>query len=271
MLFDAHNHLQSEAPERLPEVLGRAAKAGVTRMMTCGTGAPKDWDALQRLDDLYRGVVSISAGLHPWQVATSPIGWKAELERILDTRPFCVGEIGLDKSPKSDATIDDQLKAFNWQLDLALERALPVTIHCVGAWDHVQRAIATRHKLRIAIHSHRTSPEMTTALARYDVYFSIGPMCLGGQGKPIAPTLACIPPDHLLIETDSPNANLPPDRKPEAGNEPAEVKDVCMRVARLLGKDPAEIEQHTFANAEKCFSIHPAPVRATSPQPLSQS
>jgi TatD DNase family protein len=261
MLFDAHNHIQGEAlAAGLPGIMERAIQAGVGRMMTCATGAKGDWDRLLRLDDRYRGTVAISIGLHPWYVAATVIDWKSAMQKILDERPFSIGEIGLDRSDKVDCPIEDQLKAFGWQADLAVERHLPVTIHCVNAWDYLENVLLTRPKLRFLMHSYFASPELTAILARRDTFFSIGPTSFGTHRKPLEPMLAKIPSDRLLIETDSPDARFPKDMNPAAANEPARLKEICERLAKLMGKDVAEVEKQTFDNAERFF----APAHATA-------
>ena len=256
MLFDAHNHIQSEAfAACLPSVLERADKAGVTRMMTCATGARGDWDRLLRLDDEHRDGVAMSVGLHPWHVASNPANWKNALQKILDERPFAIGEIGLDRSERCDTPIEDQVKAFAWQLDLATERNLPATIHCIGAWDLLSTALLGRTKLRYLLHAYHASPELTKAFARRGAHFSIGTSAFGPHARSIAPTLALIPKDRLLIETDSPDAPFPSDSNHATGNEPARLPDVCTRVSTLLGKTPEETAQETATNALHFFEL----------------
>jgi TatD DNase family protein len=256
MLFDAHNHIQAVAFDGcLPEVLARAAGAGVGRMMACGTGAKGDWERLLRLDDTHRQAISVSIGLHPWYVATADLGWKVTLEKILEDRPFRIGEIGLDKSSRADAGIEDQMKAFLWQLDLAEERGLPVSIHCVGAWDYLHEALARRDHLRYMLHSFHGSPELTETFARKGAYFSIGPRSLSAGKRTPEACLAKIPPERLLIETDAPDSPLPEAIFPTGPNEPARLRDVCTRAARLTGKSVEELEKLTFDNTERFFSI----------------
>lgn len=266
MLFDAHNHFQTAAFDGCrKDVFARAAEAGVGRMMACGTGAKGDWERLIRLDDEHRQILSASVGLHPWFIAGAEIGWKNALEKILDERPFGIGEIGLDKSERTDAPIEDQMKAFLWQLDLAQERGLPVSIHCVGAWDYLHEALAGRTRLRYMLHSFLGSPELTAAFVRRGAYFSVGPRSFAAKKRPAGPFLAQIPHDRLLLETDSPDAPLPEPPFNSGPNEPARLRDVCTRVSFIVNKPFAEIEKLTFDNAEHFFSIIPTPEQTTHP------
>ena len=256
MLYDAHNHIQHTAPAvRIPELLQRAKEAGVGRMTTCATGARGDWEALLAIDDSHREVVSVAIGLHPWQVEATHIDWKSRMEKILDERPFSIGEIGLDKGESCECPIEEQIRAFEWQLDLALERNLPVTIHCVAAWDLLSEALLGRPKLRYLMHDYHASPEVTAALAKRGAYFSLGPASFGVHAKPIETALVKIPADRLLLETDSPDARFPRNMSPEKPNEPARARDICERLAKALGKEPAEVEKSTADNAVRFFGI----------------
>ncbi|MEJ2189523.1 MAG: TatD family hydrolase [Acidobacteriota bacterium] len=66
---------------------------------------------------------------------------------------MAVGEIGLDyhymNSPR-----EDQLAALAWQLDLALERRLPVVLHNRESWTDLEELLAERQgRLRGVCHS----------------------------------------------------------------------------------------------------------------------
>ena len=257
VLFDAHNHLQDErlAPD-LKAVIERARLAGVTQMMVCATGAAGDWDRLRAIADCNPGTVSISLGLHPWQVATANAGWKTLLELALNTQPCGIGEVGLDAQHAPSATMEDQMKALAWQMDLACERDLPVTVHCIGAWDKLYELLLTRPALRFMMHAYKGSPELTRELTRMGAYFSIGPLTLVQRFKPAGPCVAGIPADRMLIETDAPDgpAHLNRGRAKPLPCEPAALKEVCEGVATLLGKTPEEIERQTSDNAAHFFA-----------------
>ncbi len=61
------------------------------------------------------------------------------------------------------------------------------------------------------------------------------------------------PVDRLLIETDAPFLAPPPHRGKR--NEPALVRRVAEEIARVLGRDLAEIAAVTVANTERAFRL----------------
>src|SRR5262245_59352377 len=128
-LFDAHNHLQDDrlAPH-LGNILDALPKSGVIRMVVNGS-CESDWPQVLELARRSPLVIP-SFGYHPWYVKERSPKWKEVLVRHLDSVPSAVGEIGLDKWIK-DHDLAQQEEAFIWQLELATERNLPVSIHCL--------------------------------------------------------------------------------------------------------------------------------------------
>src|SRR5580704_19689332 len=126
MFTDSHCHLDGERfAADLEAVLDRAAAAGVTRMLSIGTG---EIDCAVRLADKYEQVYA-SIGVHPHDASKLTPQLLDDL-RALAANPKVVafGEIGLDYhydfSPR-----EIQREVFIEQLKLAHTLRLPVTIH----------------------------------------------------------------------------------------------------------------------------------------------
>ena len=77
-----------------------------------------------------------SFGYHPWYVKERSPDWQTVLVRHLDAVPSAIGEVGLDRWIK-DHDLAPQEEVFVWQLRLAAERNLPVSIHCLQAWGRL--------------------------------------------------------------------------------------------------------------------------------------
>ena len=257
MLFDAHNHLQDERlGGNLSTVLDRAKEAGVERMMSCATGARGDWDRLRAIADCNPGRVFVSLGVHPWFLGSVERSWKARLELALNSGGIGIGEAGLDAHKGGIAPIEDQMTALAWQMDLALERNLPITLHCVGVWDKMFELLRTRPGLCFVFHSYKGSPEMTREFARLGAYFSIGPSAVFEKRKPMTPTLAAVPPDKLLVETDAPDGRIvtnEPSAARQVCSEPSQLVAVCDGAAKILGLAREEIAAKTYENAARFF------------------
>jgi len=115
-----------------------------------------------------------SFGYHPWYVKERTAGWQATLLRSLDQIPSAVGEIGLDRWIK-DFDLAQQEEVFVWQLRVAAERNLPVSIHCLQAWGRLLELLQSepRPACGFVLHSFGGPQEMVEPLARLGGYFSL--------------------------------------------------------------------------------------------------
>ena len=134
-LYDAHNHLQDpRVGSDIASLVATAAQEGVVRMVVNGS-CEEDWPDVLALARKHAEVIP-SFGYHPWYVKERTPGWRDVLTRALDEVPSAIGEIGLDRWIK-DYDLPAQEEVFVWQLRLAAERELPVSIHCLQAWGRM--------------------------------------------------------------------------------------------------------------------------------------
>lgn len=250
MYFDAHNHLQDEwLRPHLERISQDVATAHISAMVVNGT-CEADWPVVSALATRFLWVRP-SFGLHPWDVGNAPAGWREHLLRALDADPrAALGEIGLDRWILESARPDDarlaglrraplaeQLDAFLWQFQIAVERDRPVTIHCLDAWGPLAAALREEPRPRrgFLLHAYGGSAEMAREFAALGAYFSFNGSFLGdpschllGDTKPggvaaplrarerdrvraerYATVFAGLPRDRLLVETDAPAMPLP--------------------------------------------------------------
>ena len=245
-LYDAHNHLQDERlAQPLPEVMAAAERVGVVRMVVNGS-REEDWPQVLALARKYPQVIP-SFGCHPWYVKERTADWQTTLQQCLDAVPSAIGEIGLDRWIK-DHDLPQQEEVFAWQLHLAAERDLPVSIHCLQAWGRLLELLQAgpRPQRGFLLHSYGGPQEMVAPLARLGAYFSIPGYFAHERKTRQRETFRHVPPDRLLIETDAPDQLLPDERNrhplTDAGsgkaiNHPANLGAVYEFVAELVG-DP---------------------------------
>src|SRR5262245_57281088 len=241
-LYDAHNHLQDQrlAPHRAAAI-DAALQTGVVRMVVNGS-CEGDWAEVMALARAYP-VVLPSFGCQPWYVKERTPAWKQALTRCLDQVPSAVGEIGLDRWIEG-YDLGQQEEAFTWQLQLAAERDLPVSIHCLQAWGLLFQLLRERPRPRcgLVLHSYGGPQEMIEPLAKLGAYFSLPGYFAHERKERQRETFRHVPADRLLIETDAPDQLLPPERvrhplrDPASGkplNHPAELQSVYEFAAEL--------------------------------------
>jgi len=208
--YDVHLHLQDERLTRLSADPEEWIDPKVEKMIVNGRG-PFDWLHVAELAKHPR--IRPAFGLHPWWVEERPEHWESDWVRFLDETPGAlVGEIGLDKwiRPKD---YEDQKQVFARQLDIAIERKLTPTIHCLQAWGTLYEILQTRRsnlKTGFLLHSYSGPPEMVEDFIDLGAYFSMS----GYFARPEKPkkleAWKKIPLERTLVETDAPDM-MPPD------------------------------------------------------------
>ena len=209
-LYDAHNHLQDERfAERQAELVAAARAGGIVRMVVNGS-CPEDWPAVAALAAGHPDLVLPSFGVHPWYSHKVRPDWQSRLLGQLGSRNAAVGEIGLDRW-KPGLPYTTQEEVFVWQLRLAAERNLPVSIHCLRAWGRLHELLRS-HPLPargFLLHSYGGPAVMVKPLASLGAYFSLpGYFAREGKARQREAFLQ-VPPDRLLLETDAPDQGLP--------------------------------------------------------------
>lgn len=249
MWFDSHCHLHlCDDPAG---VVARAAAGGVTSMVAVGIDVVSSKAALTlaRAHD----VVS-SAGVHP----NSALEWDDESahavdELLGDERVVGVGETGLDFY-RETAPADRQRRAFADHIDLAKRHDKCLIIH---TRDSVGAALEMLEESgppdRLVFHCWSGgADELERALA-LGSYVSFAGNVTFKNAPGLRAAAAAVPPERLLVETDSPFlAPVPHRGKP---NEPALLPFTGRVVADVRGVPVEEIARLTSANARRAFGI----------------
>ena len=261
MLYDAHNHLQDERLKPHLEAVMAAAQAEPIAKMVVNGSCEKDWPEVLALARKYPQVIP-SFGCHPWYVKTRTSSWQASLISHLDQIASAVGEIGLDRWIK-DRDDAGQEEAFIWQLRLAAERNLPVSIHCLEAWGRLLEILGSnpRPACGFLLHSYGGSAEMIPSLVRLGAYFSLPGYFAHQRKVRQRETFRQVPLDRLLMETDAPDQRLPDERNlfpltDSAGrplNHPCNLGAVYKFAAELLSLPPDVLSAQVEKNFRRLF------------------
>src|SRR5512132_67461 len=138
-VIDTHAHLDAcdADPE---ELLARARSAGVSRVVTIGTGIDSCRRAVA-IAGAHDGVVA-ALGIDPHQAATPEAKRIDELRALLaEPRVVAVGETGLDGHHGAD-TLLEQRTLLDAHLALAEKLGLPVVVHSRSASAETAAALA---------------------------------------------------------------------------------------------------------------------------------
>jgi len=246
MLIDTHCHLDFE-PLRsaLPEILQRARRAGVGRFVVPGV-KPAGWEGIRLLAKNDDGIMP-AFGIHPMLAEQADDAALELLSSCLDAA-VAVGEIGLDYTVREPARTVQQ-EAFRRQLRMAVERGLPVLVHCRGGFADLLKIMTEERADRVGgiMHAFSGSPETARECMRLGFYISVcGTVTYRNAVRPLKVARE-IPLDRLVLETDAPDLSPEPYRgRP---NEPAFMLETARAVAELKGFPLELVAETATANA----------------------
>ncbi len=252
-MIDTHTHLYSEEfDEDRSAMIERAVAKGVTRFYLPAIDS-ETHEKMLALEQEYPERILSMMGLHPCYV--KPDTWELELQIVEDyliKRSFpAIGEIGIDLY-WDKTTLDIQVKAFERQIDWAIERDLPIVIHTRESFDEVFEVLERKKhpKLRGIFHCFSGTLEQARHALDLNFLLGIGGVVTFKNGK-IDQFLHEIPLDKIVLETDSPYLAPVPFRGKR--NESSYLDLVVGKLVDIYKIDFADIDRITTLNALNMF------------------
>jgi TatD DNase family protein len=255
MWIDSHCHLDGHRFDDDREaVIERALAAGVTKMLSIGTGdGPPDLDVAIRLAERYPCLYA-SAGVHPHDAAKwTPDCAPMLKDRMAHPRVLALGEIGLDYhydfSPR-----DVQQRVFIEQMEVAAAAGKPILIHTREAWDDTFRLLETYWKptgLPGVMHCFSGGPAEAERSLALGFTISFAGIVTYPKAPELREAALVTPLDRMLVETDAPYLAPVPFRGKR--NEPAYVARTGEALAAVLGIAPDELARRTSENFTRLF------------------
>ncbi len=253
---DTHTHLYDEAFDQdRPQVMERVLASGVDRWIFPAIDSAS-FKAQTEVYEQYREHTFMGMGLHPTSVAEN---WKDELDfaigelREHKERYIAVGEIGLDAYWSRDF-FSQQKEVLSAQLEYAAREDLPVIIHERSATEEMLDMMqGFKGRLQGVFHAFTGSIETYRRIASLGG-FKVG---IGGvvtfKNAGIARTVADIPLENILLETDSPYLTPAPYRGKR--NESSYIPFIAAKIAEIKGIEIEDVALQTTRNAEELFRL----------------
>lgn len=247
-LIETHCHLDYLKQAPLADILAQAGEVGVERIVTISV-EPDNLDKVRALAAEHPQVWC-TQGIHPHDADSYDDAVEARIRDGLDdVKSLAVGEIGLDYYYEhSDRA--RQRAAFERQLQIAVDLALPVVIHTRDADDDTRAILANfvdRMPRKGVIHSFTSG----LALAEYciDAGFCLGfnGICTFNKADNVREVVRATPLERLLLETDAPFLTPVPYRGRE--NAPFYLPFVAEKIAEVKNLDIDELLNRTYANS----------------------
>lgn len=249
LLVDSHAHLDMFKPADLDGLMGRAAQAGVGRIICVGVDLKSSRRAVEiagRLPGVFAAV-----GIHPHDAGRADRRAFQELETLARRdRVIAVGETGLDyfrlRSPK-----EEQIDSFNRHIELAAKVDLPLIVHCRDAYEDVGTILAEKKPAKVLLHCFSADLAQAVVFLGMGCYISFAGVVTFSNAKALQEAAAHIPLDRLLVETDCPY--LAPEPHRGRPNEPAFVAHTAQRIAELKSLPLQQVIKETAKTADNLF------------------
>lgn len=250
MLIDSHCHLtDSPLREQLSGVLGRAAGAGVSKIIVPGYNLLASRAAC-RLAAARPGIYA-AVGLHPAWIDDDESFDPEPFRQLARLRhPLAIGEIGLDYA-LVDFSESLQIEVLRKQMELARLLSLPVIIHCRRAFEPLYLILRDYPEVNGVIHAFGGSRQLAEKLIELGYYLGVGGALTRPQARKLRELVAQVPSECLLLETDAPY--LGSATVPSGESEPSHLAATAQAMAEILGTSVERVAALTTANAVRLF------------------
>lgn len=257
-LFDiACNFSSDRFNKDLDGVIKRAKNNNVKNFLVI-TSSLKDLEKVNTIYQDNKDSCFFTIGVHPHNANEFDSLSSSKMKRYIDEyKPHSVGETGLDFF-RNISSYEEQLFAFEEQIQIAIEKNLPLFLHQRDAhYDFMK--IISKYKNDISkavVHCFTGTQEELDDYLEMGFYIGLtGWVCDERRNIDLRKSLINIPIEKLMIETDCPYliprnlTNKPKNNR----NEPSYLPHIASEIASLVKIDKDEFSNATYQNSMNFF------------------
>lgn len=249
-IYDSHAHYDDTAFDTEREaLLSRLPEQGVGAVIQAST----DPESVRRglaLAEKYP-YIRVAAGIHPEVAQNATSAWLEDIRQMSALPQVCaIGEIGLDYHYEDGCPADKQKEILRRQIELALERDLPVIVHDRDAHEDTL-AILSEYRPKGVVHCFSGSVEMMHEIVKLGMYIGLGGVVTFKNARRPVAVAAAVPGDRLLLETDAPYMAPEPCRGKR--NDSSLIAHTAQRIAQLREVPTEELLDAAWKNACRLF------------------
>ena len=250
-LIDSHCHVHFGQDKAALTQRIEAAKANNIKQMLCISIDETDRDEVIQLS-IEKESILAAAAIHPThnREQIQPVNYL--LDYCADENLIAVGETGLDYFYVKENT-DWQKQRFINHIYAAIELNKPLIIHTRDSMDDTLDLLEKHNakKCRGIMHCFTGDWQQAKRALALDFKISFSGIVTFNSAKTLQQVAAQVPPDSILVETDSPYLAPVPYRG--KANQPAYVLHVAEKLAELRQQDLKEIISLTTSNFYDLF------------------
>lgn len=262
IFFDTHAHLDfPDFADEVPEIVSRAASAGINRIITIGTtleSSRKAVEVAERFENVFAAV-----GWHPSYVTSAPEEIPEEMRTLAEhPKVVALGEAGMDFSRLPSAAggtaAEDQsykkrqAELFRQQLELASNLGLNVIVHQRESFPETVEILRPfTSKIRAVFHCFVGTTAEQELLASLNCLVSFTGIATFKNAATVRETVRACALDSFMLETDCPFLAPVPYRGKRC--EPAYVREIATFIAQEKGCTLEELSTRTCQTANAFF------------------
>jgi TatD DNase family protein len=247
-LVDTHAHLCDPVfqPD-LQAVLERALRADVKAIIAVGENLVDARRNLSMAETF--PAIRPAAGLYPTHLRRADAAEMAAFIRQNQEHLVAIGEVGLDFwVVKDDADRERQRDIFTTFVNLSVELDLPLNVHSRSAGRHAIELLLANGARRVQLHAFDGKFAAARPAVEAGYFFSIPPSVVRSRQK--QKLVKHLPPDCILLESDSPVLGPEPGKR----NEPANLSAALETIAAIKEIPEAELAAVILNNTRKLYS-----------------
>ncbi len=260
-LFDTHAHYDDDwFSEDREDILKKIAESEVTKLVNIGTNVALSKTSIE-LARRY-GFIYAAVGIHPefMEEGASKVNIEAIRNLSFSDKVVAIGEIGLDYHyDDSDYAKKLQLETFKAQIELALERNLPVVIHSRDAVADTLETIKEYYKSKPlplcpgVIHCFSASAEIAQEYVKMGFMIGIGGAVTWKKANRLKKVVEATPMEYTVLETDAPYQTPAPHRGER--NSSLFIRHVAEKIAEYKEIGAEDVAKITYENACRLYGI----------------
>lgn len=254
MIFDTHSHYDDEAfDEDREELFAGFPEKGIGTIVTVGADIATSKAALE-LAKTHEAVYA-AIGVHPTETGTlDEDGLEWLRVHASDEKVVAIGEIGLDYHWNKPAP-DIQKMWLKKMIALAGDVEMPIIIHSREAAEDTMQIIreTKAYECGGVIHCYSYSAQMAKEYVKMGYFIGVGGVITFSNGRRLKETVAALPLEHIVLETDCPYLAPEPDRGKR--NDSTKLPRVVEEIARIKGTTCEEVIQITEQNARRLYRL----------------
>jgi TatD DNase family protein len=238
------------------EIVQKSLDQNIEKMITIST-SPDNLDVVVDISLKYPSIFC-TQGVHPhdgkeWQESVRATIIENINNPMKRSRIVAIGEIGLDYYYNKSLR-EEQLTAFEEQLQLAIDYDLPVVIHTRDADEDtiaILKNFSSHLKRKGVVHSFTSSLELAQFALNENFYLGFNGIITFKNAENVRDALRIAPLNRILLETDSPF--LTPDPYRGVENAPFYLPFIAEKIAEIKNVEVDLVLSEAYQSSIELF------------------